>query len=89
MDRYRAVTDMRFDWRSERVSWDDIVFWREMGWKEDEEEVEVLEFLEAGCSIVATGILSSRRPRDRRGREDKGDRRQRRDGTTKRKRQTG
>lgn len=31
MERYRAVTDMRFDWRSERVSWEDMVFWRETG----------------------------------------------------------
>ena len=54
MDRYRAVTDMRLDWRRERVSWDDMVFWRVMGWKDEEDEVEVLE---AGWSIVATGIL--------------------------------
>lgn len=31
-----------------------MVFWRVMGWKDDEEEVEVLE---AGWSIVATGII--------------------------------
>ena len=54
MDRYRAVTDMRLDWRSERVSWDDMVFWRVMGWKDEDDEVEVRE---AGWSIVATGIL--------------------------------
>lgn len=45
---------MRLDWRRERVSWDDMVFWRVMGWKDEEDEVEVLE---AGWSIVATGIL--------------------------------
>lgn len=42
MDRYNAVTEYRFDWRTEREpSWDDIVFWRETGTKEDVvEEVE-------------------------------------------------
>lgn len=47
---------MRFDWRSERVSWVDMVFGRAMGWMEEEEDVDVLEALEAGCSIVATGM---------------------------------
>ncbi len=49
MDRYRAVTEYRFDWRTEREpSWDDIVFWRETGMKEDDEEVEALE---GACSM--------------------------------------
>lgn len=48
---------MRFDWRSDRVSWEDIVFCRVMGWNEEDEEVEVLEVLEAGWSIVATGMM--------------------------------
>ena len=26
IDRYKAVTDNRLDWRRERVSWDDMVF---------------------------------------------------------------
>lgn len=46
-----------------------MVFWRETGWKDEEDEVEVLEVLEAGCSIVATGILGEagrrRRPTKR------------------------
>lgn len=31
MDRYSAVTDIRLDWRSDRVSCDDMVFCRAMG----------------------------------------------------------
>lgn len=70
MDRYKAVTDNRLDWRRERVSWDDMVFWRVMGWKDEDEDVEVLE---AGWSIVATGILLKRRARghDRRPTNDR------------------
>ena len=43
------------DCRTERPpSCEDIVFCRDTGTKEDEEEVEALE---AGCSIVATDIV--------------------------------
>lgn len=38
------------------MSWEDMVFWRVMGWKDDEDEAEDLE---AGWSIVATGIIRS------------------------------
>lgn len=31
MDRYNAVTDIRLDWRSDRVSCDDMVFCRATG----------------------------------------------------------
>jgi hypothetical protein len=49
MDRYSAVTEYRFDWRTEREpSWDDIVFWRETGMKDDEDEVEARE---GACNI--------------------------------------
>lgn len=54
MERYSAVTDSRFDWRRDRVSWDDIVFWRVTGWKEEDEDVDALD---ADCNIVATDIL--------------------------------
>lgn len=54
MDRYSAVTDMRFDARTDLVScMEDIVFWRETGWKEEEEDVDALD---AGWSMVATDI---------------------------------
>ena len=44
MDRYNAVTEYRFDCRTERdPSWEDMVFWRETGMKEEEEEVEARE----------------------------------------------
>lgn len=56
MDRYRAVTDRRFDARAERASCDDMVFCRETGWNEDEDDVEALD---AGCSMVATDICWS------------------------------
>lgn len=50
MDRYSAVTEYRFDWRTDREpSWDDIVFWRETGTKE--EVVDDVEALEGACSI--------------------------------------
>lgn len=49
MDKYRAVTEYRFDWRTERdPSWEDIVFWRETGLKDEEEEVEARE---GACSM--------------------------------------
>lgn len=50
MDMYKAVTEKRFDWRTERPSLDDSVFWRETGMKEDEDEVEALEG--AGSSVA-------------------------------------
>lgn len=49
MDRYSAVTEYRFDWRTEREpSCDDIVFWRETGTKDDDDDVDALE---GACSI--------------------------------------
>jgi hypothetical protein len=50
MDRYSAVTEYRFDWRTEREpSWDDIVFWRETGTKD--EVVDEVDAREGACSI--------------------------------------
>jgi hypothetical protein len=49
MDRYRAVTEYLFDWRTERdPSWEDIVFWRETGLKDEEEEVDARD---GACSM--------------------------------------
>ena len=49
MDRYRAVTDIRLDCRMERLpSSEDMVFWRDAGTKEDEEDVEAREIRD-GC----------------------------------------
>lgn len=62
MDRYKAVTDILLDCRTDFVSWDDMVFWRETGWKEEEEEVEPLEALDAGWSMVATDISGMSKP---------------------------
>jgi hypothetical protein len=61
MDRYSAVTEYRFDWRTEREpSCDDIVFWRETGMKDDEEDVEARE---GACSMeTAMVLLLLRRP---------------------------
>jgi hypothetical protein len=50
MDRYSAVTEYRFDWRTERdPSCEDIVFWRETGMKE--EDVEDVDARDGACSI--------------------------------------
>lgn len=57
MDRYSAVTDMRFDCRSDLVSCDDNVFCLETGWNEPDEDVDARDTLEAGCSMVATDIM--------------------------------
>lgn len=44
MERYKAVTEYRLDCRTERdPSCEDIVFCRDTGMKEEEEEVEALE----------------------------------------------
>lgn len=49
MDRYSAVTEYLFDWRTERdPSWEDIVFWRETGLKDEEEEVDARD---GACSM--------------------------------------
>lgn len=48
MDRYSAVTDMRFDCRRDLVSWDDIVFCLETGWNEPDEDVDARDILELG-----------------------------------------
>jgi hypothetical protein len=53
MDRYRAVTEYRFDWRTEREpSCEDIVFWRLTGMKDDELEVDARD----GACSIATDI---------------------------------
>jgi hypothetical protein len=50
MDKYNAVTEYRFDWRTERdPSCEDIVFWRETGMKD--EEVDDVDAREGACSI--------------------------------------
>jgi hypothetical protein len=57
MDRYSAVTEYRFDWRTEREpSCDDIVFWRETGMKDDDDDVEARD---GACSMetaMAEGV---------------------------------
>jgi hypothetical protein len=58
MDRYSAVTDIRFDCRADRPSWECVVLCRVIGIKEEEDEVEAREIREAGCSIVATDIMT-------------------------------
>jgi hypothetical protein len=55
MDRYSAVTEYRFDWRTEREpSWEDMVFWRETGIKEDEEDVDARD----GACSIETAMVS-------------------------------
>jgi hypothetical protein len=55
MDRYKAVTEYRFDWRTERdPSCEDIVFWRDTGIKD--EEVEDVDAREGACSIETAMI---------------------------------
>jgi hypothetical protein len=49
MERYSAVTEYLFDWRTERdPSWEDIVFWRETGLKDDDDEVDARD---GACSM--------------------------------------
>lgn len=41
IDMYKADIEYRLDWRAEREpSYEDMVFWRERGWNEDEDAVE-------------------------------------------------
>lgn len=40
MDKYNADIEYRFDCRVEDAVIEDIVFWRETGWKEEEEAVD-------------------------------------------------
>lgn len=48
--------EYRFDWRTDRVpSMEDMVFWRETGWKEDEEAVDALEGV---CSMTLIAVLA-------------------------------
>lgn len=49
------MTEYLLDCRIERLSFEVIVFCRDTGTKEDVEEVEVREILEAGPSITAAG----------------------------------
>lgn len=55
MDMIYAVTDCRFDCRIERPSWEDMVFWRETGTKDDEDDVEVREGV---FNSVATDMIT-------------------------------
>ena len=57
IDKYSAVTENLFDCR-ERLSFEVMVFCRDTGTKEDVEEVEAREILEAACSIMATDMES-------------------------------
>lgn len=58
IDRYNAVTEYRFDWRTERPpSCEDIVFWRLTGMKEDEDEVEAREGAESIGPDMADGLV--------------------------------
>lgn len=62
MDRYKAVTEYLFDWRMERVpSCEDMVFCRETGTKDEEEEVEALD----GACSIATDMSTAYGLRDR------------------------
>jgi hypothetical protein len=50
IDMYNADMEYRFDWRAEREpSYEDMVFWRERAWEEDEDAVEAREGV---CSIT-------------------------------------
>ena len=57
---YKAVTEYRLDWRIDRPSWEPMVFWRDMGMNDDDDEVEAREGL---CSIVATDMSLDWSPR--------------------------
>jgi len=58
MDRYSAVTEYRFDCRTDRdPSCEDIVFARETGMKDEEEDVEARD----GACSIATDIMISMR----------------------------
>jgi hypothetical protein len=47
------------DWRTEREpSWEDIVFWRETGIKDDDDEVDARE----GACSIETAMVESRGP---------------------------
>jgi hypothetical protein len=49
MDRYKAVTEYLFDWRTEREpSCEDMVFWRETGMKDEDEDVDARD---GACSM--------------------------------------
>jgi hypothetical protein len=75
MERYRAVTEYLFDWRTERdPSWEDIVFWRETGLKDEEEEVEARD---GACSMETAMTFSGACGKSRRWSEAKFDGRER------------
>ena len=52
MDRYRAV-EYLFDWRAPRPSFEEMVFWRDIGTWDEEDEVDALE----RCGMIATDML--------------------------------
>jgi hypothetical protein len=54
MDRYKAVTEYRLDWRADRPSCEVMVFCLETGTNDEVEDVEVLD---GACSIVATDMI--------------------------------
>lgn len=41
---YSADMEYRLDWRAEREpSYEDMVFWRDKGWKDEDEAVDALD----------------------------------------------
>lgn len=55
--------EYRFDCRTDRPpSWEAVVFWRETGWKEEEEAVDALEGVCNMTLIVLVAIVVSRQP---------------------------
>lgn len=54
------MTEYRFDWRTEREpSCEDMVFWRETGMKDEDDEVEARD---GACSIDTAMARSRCRP---------------------------
>lgn len=59
------MTEYRFDCRADRVpSYDDIVFWRETGTKDEDDEVEARDARD-GADSIATDMLASKAQRPR------------------------
>lgn len=45
--------EYRLDWRTDLPpSWEDIVFWRDTGWKEDEDAVEARDGVASMVAII-------------------------------------
>jgi hypothetical protein len=69
MDMYSVFMEYRFDWRTDLApSCDDMVFWRETGWKEEEEAVDArdgfwsITLIGAACRTVCVGICAPALP---------------------------